>query len=71
MLTQGTLKIEEAISEEVLVIDEHLKIVDLYINTLEYEDNGQSVETQVKVEDEMMPQLPIHIIKQNPAQELL
>jgi hypothetical protein len=45
MLTQGTLKIEEAISEEVFVIDEHLKIVDLYINTLEYEDNGQSVET--------------------------
>jgi hypothetical protein len=45
MLTQGTLKIEEAISEEILIIDEHLKIADLYINTLENKDKGQSVET--------------------------
>ena len=41
MLSQGTLKIEKAISEKILVIDEHLKTADLCINTLEYGIRGR------------------------------
>jgi len=40
MLIQGTVRIKEATSKEILVIDENLKIDDLYINPLEYEDKG-------------------------------
>jgi hypothetical protein len=39
MLTQGTLRVEMEMSKEILVV-EHLYIVDLRINTLEYEDKG-------------------------------
>ena len=47
--------------------DKALKIIDLYINTLEYENKRQSVETKVTTEDEMLPQLSIHIIEDIPA----
>jgi len=44
-----------------------LKIVDLCINNLEYEDKGQSVEIKVKVEVEMLPQLSIHTVEKTHA----
>ena len=47
--------------------DKALKIIDLYINTLEYENKRQSVETKVTTEDEMLPQLSIHIIEDIPT----
>jgi hypothetical protein len=43
--------------------DKALKIIDLYINTLEYENKRQSLETKVTTEDEMLPQLSVHIIE--------
>ena len=47
--------------------DKALKIIDLYINTLEYENKRQSLETKVTTEDEMLPQLSIHIIEDIPT----
>jgi hypothetical protein len=44
-----------------------LKIVDLCINNLEYEDKGQSVEIKVKVEVEMLPKLSIHTVEKTHA----
>jgi hypothetical protein len=63
MLIQGTVRIKEATSKEILVIDENLKIDDLYINPLEYEDKGQSMRIKVKVKDEMVPHFSIHVVK--------
>jgi hypothetical protein len=63
MLIQGTVRIKEATSKEILVIDENLKINDLYINPLEYEDKGQSMEIKVKVKDEMLTHFSIHVVK--------
>jgi hypothetical protein len=63
MLIQGTVRIKEATSKEILVIDENLKIDDLYINPLEYEDKGQSMRIKVKVKDEMLPHFSIHVVK--------
>jgi hypothetical protein len=63
MLIQGTVRIKEATSKEILVIDENLKIDDLYINPLEYEDKGQSMEIKVKVKDEMLTHFSIHVVK--------
>jgi hypothetical protein len=63
MLIQGTVRIKEATSKEILVIDENLKIDDLYINPLEYEDKGQSMRIKVKVKDEMLPHFSIQVVK--------
>jgi hypothetical protein len=57
------VRIKEATSKEILVIDENLKIDDLYINPLEYEDKGQSMEIKVKVKDEMLPHFSIQVVK--------
>ena len=63
MLIQGTLRIKEVMSKEILLSDENLKLDDLYINPLENEDKGQSMEIKVKVKDEMLPHLSIHIVR--------
>ena len=50
--------------------DKVLKIADLCINTLDYENKRQNVETKVKVEDEMLP-LSIDIVEEIPTRAFM
>jgi len=50
--------------------DKVLKIADLCINTLDYENKRHNVETKVKVEDEMLP-LSIHIVEEIPTRAFM